>query len=201
VVFVVAAVGGAPTVADFLRLPKRLAEHREGTRTALTSIRLEDGLSQEEAQIIANVYFHNHVGACGGAFHPRKAAGSWVFAILVGAAGAYSGDLRIQASTGRITMDGDVLFSSLEEFRTRSHDRLTERSTSACGAGSSVSLRAGPMPRDTRPIFSFHWPRAVPHANANPTASQSRNAGWKNETSAETPIALELPASVLIWSA
>jgi hypothetical protein len=106
-----------PSVADMSPLPGRWARERNDARAVLDSIRLDDGMSRDEASIIANVYFLTYVGRCGGAFYPREQAGSWTFRIAIGSAGADAGEMEIQASTGRMTWDDGLVFGSFAEFR------------------------------------------------------------------------------------
>jgi hypothetical protein len=121
-------VASAPSIADVLPLPRQQADERDGMRAALDSIRLENGMSLQEATIMASVYFYTHVSGCGGPFDPRESAGSWRFTILIGAAGGYAGWIEIQAATGRmVSDDGEVLFPSLGDLRRDTVDHFGRR--------------------------------------------------------------------------
>ena len=127
------AIAVAPRIADMLPVPERIAAFRDDVRTALDSIRLDDGLSEEEAGIMARVYFYNYWGLCGGAYNPRYHQGRWTFRILSGPAAYYQGDLEIEASTGRMSfvprnsLDEQLEFPSLSTFRKDVVDHLGRR--------------------------------------------------------------------------
>jgi hypothetical protein len=123
-----ATVASAPSIADVVPLPREQAERRQGMRAALDSIRLGDGMSLNEASIIARVYFFTYVSGCGGPFDPHESAGTWRFTILIGAAGGYAGEIEIQASTGRMVSDqGAVLFATLGDLRRDAVDHFGRR--------------------------------------------------------------------------
>jgi hypothetical protein len=128
------AVTIAPRIADMLPLPRKIAANRDDARAALDSIRLDDGMSEEEAYVIARVYFYSYWGLCGGPYYPEHGEGRWTFSILVGAAGMYAGDLAIEAATGRMTFASarnprteQLEFASLPAFRRDAVDHLGRR--------------------------------------------------------------------------
>jgi hypothetical protein len=97
---VVVGIAIAPRIAERLPVPHFVATAHH----ALDSIRLDDGLSEEEASAIARVFFLDYFqSSCGGAFDPRYHEVRWTFQILLGALGDNQGVLEIEASTGRMT--------------------------------------------------------------------------------------------------
>jgi hypothetical protein len=86
-----------PGVADLLPLPDRIAEDREIARAGFDSIHLEDGMSREEATLIARVYFYNYISLCGEPYDPREQGAGWAFRLAVGAGAGYAGELDIEA--------------------------------------------------------------------------------------------------------
>jgi hypothetical protein len=122
-----ATVASVPRIADVLPLPREQADRRQGMRAALDSIRLDDGMSLNEASIIARVYFYTYVSGCGGPFDPHESAGTWRFTILIGAAGGYAGEIEIEATTGRMVSDGEVLFATLGDLRRDAVDHFGRR--------------------------------------------------------------------------
>lgn len=72
----------------------------------IENIRLKDGVSQEEAQILAQQYFVNFVSGCGGAAFPEDRGDRWAFEALQGLAAVSVGEVFIDKKNGTISFEG-----------------------------------------------------------------------------------------------
>ncbi len=73
----------------------------------LENIRVEDGVSQEEAAILAQAYFVNFVSGCGSAAFPDDRGDSWAFQARKGLAGVVAGEVFIDKKNGTISFAGN----------------------------------------------------------------------------------------------
>ena len=65
-----------------------------------------EGVTRQQAELLAEVYFYSEVNGCGGPLAPQKRDKDWMVPVLVGPAGSRAGALRIRGSTGAVSYPG-----------------------------------------------------------------------------------------------
>jgi len=98
---------------------------REGRKTIwaakarrLNAINVEDGIDEEEADTIAEMYFEMHLGDCGGPQRPTKVGRSWTSIVNFGLLGEpLSTPIKIDARTGGVQGPDGPRYASLAAFR------------------------------------------------------------------------------------
>lgn len=78
----------------------------EKTLNRIESVRLEDGVSQEEAGILAENYFAFFVSGCGGASLPADRGASWAFQARQGLGGLVIGEVLVDKMNGTVSFKG-----------------------------------------------------------------------------------------------
>ena len=77
-----------------------------------------DGIDASEARAIADEYFAQEYGSCGGAGTLRRRGRTWVFSILFGLKGEKLKEtIRVDAKTGGVWSAGGPRYQSLQAFR------------------------------------------------------------------------------------
>lgn len=121
---VVAAVAGALAVAVAAELawrrftfPEWLVPLRDGYRTRLAALKVNDGVDASEAEQIADLYMLEYVSGCGAPLAPQLRDGTWTSALRLGVTGKLSDRVvQIDAKTGAVSSPGGPAFASFSEF-------------------------------------------------------------------------------------
>jgi hypothetical protein len=101
-----------------LALPPHLARMRDEDRARLGPIEMRDGVDQQEAQVISEVYFSTYIGACGGALEPKWMDGEWTSQVALGILGEHlDGEICVDARTGGVSWRGGPRFANFASFR------------------------------------------------------------------------------------
>ncbi len=83
----------------------------------LNAITAEDGIDEDEARTIAEMYFEMHLGDCGGPQHPIKDGGSWTSIVHLGLAGdTLPTPIKIDVRTGGVQGPEGPSYVSLAAF-------------------------------------------------------------------------------------
>ena len=80
--------------------------NHEKTLRRIESVRLEDGVSQQEAGILAENYFAFFVSGCGGASFPVDRGTSWAFQARQGLGGLVIGEALVDKISGTVSFKG-----------------------------------------------------------------------------------------------
>jgi len=77
-----------------------------------------DGIDASEARAIADEYFAQEYGSCGGSSTLRRRGRTWVFSVLFGLTGEKLKEtIRVDARTGGVWSAGGPRYQSLQAFR------------------------------------------------------------------------------------
>jgi hypothetical protein len=84
----------------------------------LNAVTVDDGIDEDEAHTIAEMYLEMHLGDCGGPQHRIKVAGSWTSIVHLGLAGdTLPTPIKIDARTGGVQGPEGPSYVSLAAFR------------------------------------------------------------------------------------
>ena len=84
----------------------------------LNAINAKDGIDEDEARTIAEMYFEMHLGDCGGPQRPTRDGRSWTIVVLFGLLGEpLPTPIRIDARTGGVQGPKGPSYASLAAFR------------------------------------------------------------------------------------
>ncbi len=72
----------------------------------IESVRLEDGVSREEAGILAGNYFNFFVSLCGGVEFPTDQGDHWAFEAREGKGAIVAGEVLVDKKNGTISFQG-----------------------------------------------------------------------------------------------
>jgi hypothetical protein len=82
--------------------PYLVQQRQKATRIIIGS----EGVTRQQAELLAEVYFFSEVNGCGGPDSPHKRGRDWIVPVRIGPAGAPAGALRISGSSGAVSYKG-----------------------------------------------------------------------------------------------
>jgi len=85
--------------------PHRRDAHSESAQRAARVV-LSDGISRDEAELLATAYFQRYVSGCGGIGALADHGGYWTAQTRIGYAGTPGVPIRVDKRTGAISHDG-----------------------------------------------------------------------------------------------
>jgi hypothetical protein len=95
---------------------------------ALVAVDPSDGIGASEARAIANEYFQQEYGDCGGTQRVRRSGRTWVFSLLFGAAGEKLKDtIKVDAKTGGVWSEGGPRYRTFKAFLEKTNAAHDER--------------------------------------------------------------------------
>jgi len=114
---------GSVLIAAFAGTSAKSAWATDRPTATAAALRLADvdpsnGIDEAEARAIAEEYFGQEYGDCGGPDEPRRTGRTWVFTILFGLTGEkLKESINVDAKTGGVSSAGGPRYRTLQAFR------------------------------------------------------------------------------------